>query len=50
MSEETTAIVPNPDSFILRVYEHDAARKGAAAFLAGVLVAAVTESLWPTER
>lgn len=43
-------IVPNPNSFLSRVSQHDAARKGAAAFVAGVLVAVVSEALWPQEQ
>lgn len=44
-------IVPtNPNSFFGRVTQHDAARKGAAAFVAGVLVAVVSEALWPAQE
>ena len=45
--ESENNILPNPNSFIGRVTQHDAARKGAAAFIAGVLVAVVSEALWP---
>jgi len=37
-------------TFLDRVKKNDAARKGAAAFLAGVLVATITEALWPPEQ
>ena len=39
--------VPSP-SFFSRLISNDAARKGFAAALAGVLVAAVSEVLWPS--
>ena len=35
MIDQNTSIVPNPNSFLGRVSQHDAARKGAAAFVAG---------------
>ena len=36
-------------SFFSRVLNADATRKGAAGAVAGLLVAVVTESLWPTK-
>jgi len=37
-------------SFFTRVLGNDTLRKGVAGALAGVLVAVVSETLWPTER
>lgn len=37
------------ETFVSRVIKNDALKKGAAAGLAGLLVAVVTEALWPTE-
>ncbi len=39
----------NPDgpTYIERVVQHDSTRKGAAAAVAGILIAAVSEALWP---
>lgn len=36
-------------SFFSRVISNDAARKGLAAAVAGVIVAAISETLWPSE-
>ncbi len=36
-----------PPSFFRRVAGNDSARKGFAAAIAGVLVAAISEVLWP---
>lgn len=36
-------------SFFSRVLSNDAARKGLAAAVAGVIVAVVTEVVWPAE-
>ena len=47
MSENTDNTHPAVP-FILRVLNNDATKKGAAAALAGVLVAAVSEALWPS--
>lgn len=41
--------LPKP-TFLSRITGHDAARKGAAAFAAGVLIAVVSEALWPTQE
>lgn len=35
--------------YFSRLVSHDAARKGVAAALAGVLVAAISEALWPSK-
>ena len=37
-------------SFFSRLFTNDAARKGVAGAVAGILVAVVSEVLWPTER
>jgi hypothetical protein len=40
----------NPDSpsFFSRIFQNDAARKGLAGAIAGILVAVVTEVVWPS--
>ncbi len=38
------------ESFFSRVFSNDAARKGLAGAVAGVLVACVMEVAWPTEK
>jgi len=43
------SIDPSP-SFFTRLISNDAARKGLAGAVAGVLVAAISEVLWPSER
>ena len=43
-TENPTPAVP----YVIRVLQSDATKKGAAAAIAGVLVAAVTEALWPS--
>ena len=43
------SIDPSP-SFFSRLISNDAARKGLAGAVAGVLVAAISEVLWPSER
>jgi hypothetical protein len=35
-------------SFFARILGHDATRKGAAAAIAGVVVAVVSEVIWPS--
>jgi hypothetical protein len=37
-------------SFVSRVVVHDAVRKGVAGALAGILVAVISESLWPNSK
>ena len=39
--------IPAP-SFFSRIFANDAARKGLAGAIAGVLVAVVTEVVWPS--
>ena len=41
--------VPSSPSFLTRLISNDAARKGLAAAVAGVIVAAISETLWPSE-
>ena len=51
MSTESAAVSSNTvpaAPYVVRVLSADSTKKGAAAALAGVLVAAVTEALWPT--
>lgn len=43
-TENATSAVP----YVIRVLHSDATKKGAAAALAGVLVAAITEAIWPS--
>jgi hypothetical protein len=45
MSEINT---PNDPSFLTRLWNSDAAKKGIATAVAGVLIAAVTELVWPS--
>lgn len=40
---------PTP-SWFSRILSNDAARKGLAGALAGVLVAAISETLWPSSE
>ncbi|MDC0749995.1 hypothetical protein [Polyangium mundeleinium] len=35
-------------SFIKRVLDNDSTKKGAAALVAGVVLAVVTEAIWPS--
>lgn len=35
--------------FVIRVLNADSTKKGAAAAIAGLLVAVVSEALWPSE-
>jgi hypothetical protein len=44
-TENANSAVP----YVLRVLHNDATKKGAAAAIAGVLVAVVTEALWPSK-
>jgi hypothetical protein len=43
----TINVPPFVPSFFSRVLSNDSARKGIAAAVAGVLVAVVTEAVWP---
>ncbi|MGK4008387.1 hypothetical protein WMF31_37595 [Sorangium sp. So ce1036] len=44
-NENTTSAV---SSYVLRVFANESVKKGAAAAVAGLLVAAVSEALWPS--
>ena len=35
-------------SFVTRIMDNDSARKGIAAAAAGIIIAAVSEALWPS--
>ena len=35
-------------SFVSRIFQNDAAQKGVAGAVAGLLVAVVSEALWPS--
>lgn len=48
MSNSSQTNTNNNESFFGRVLENDALRKGIAGAIAGVLVAAVSEALWPS--
>jgi hypothetical protein len=40
--------IPNDSpNFFSRIFQNDAARKGVAGAVAGILVAVVSEVLWP---
>lgn len=39
----------NNISFFSRVFENDALKKGVAAAAAGVLIAVVSEAIWPSD-
>lgn len=43
-------MIPASTSYVSRVINSDATKKGAAAAIAGVLIAVVTEALWPTNQ
>jgi hypothetical protein len=38
----------SPAPFVLRVLSADSTKKGAAAAIAGLLVAVITEAIWPS--
>jgi hypothetical protein len=40
---------PAGDSFMTRVMNADSTKKGAAAAIAGILVAVISEAIWPSE-
>lgn len=46
---KTQQIINPPPTFWDRVLSSDAARKGIAGAVAGVLVAVVSEVIWPSE-
>jgi hypothetical protein len=43
-TENTSSAVP----YVIRVFTNEAVKKGAAAAVAGLLVAAVSEAIWPS--
>ncbi len=45
-----TSIEPTKNTYLERVIGNDAAMKGAAAMLAGVLVAVISQALWPSQQ
>ena len=51
MSIEATNTNATTDAstFIGRVLTHDSTKKGVAAIVAGLLVAAVSETIWPSK-
>lgn len=51
MKDNVTLASPDPSqpSYISRVVNNDAAKKGLAAAAAGVLVALVQEAIWPSK-
>jgi|HubBroStandDraft_6_1064221.scaffolds.fasta_scaffold125734_1 hypothetical protein len=46
LQEVLTMTNPASPSFFSRVFSNDAAKKGIAGAIAGMLVAAVSEALW----
>lgn len=48
MSNDYQGTTNNNESFFSRVVANEALRKGIAGAIAGVLVAAVSEALWPS--
>lgn len=52
MPTTSTSAPQNPSAavpYVLRVLTADATKKGAAAAVAGLLVAAISEAIWPSE-
>ena len=45
---DTNPISDNTDSFFSRVLSNESAQKGLAAAGAGVLIAVITEVIWPS--
>ncbi|HTN92585.1 MAG TPA: hypothetical protein VL242_53320 [Sorangium sp.] len=43
-TNNTSSAVP----YVLRVFTNESVKKGAAAAVAGLLVAAVSEAIWPS--
>lgn len=48
MSETTENATSAVSSYVIRVFTNEAVKKGAAAAVAGLLVAAVSEAIWPS--
>lgn len=38
------------DSYLSRVFDNDALKKGLSAAAAGVLIAVITEAVWPGDQ
>lgn len=49
MSEQTQNNGSDQKSYFVRVFTSDTAKKGAATALAGLVVAAITEAIFPSE-
>ena len=47
-STSSTPAPSNAGSYVIRVLTADATKKGAAAAVAGLLVAAISEAIWPS--
>ena len=45
---DTNPISNNDDSFFVRVLSNESAKKGIAAAGAGVLIAIISEAIWPS--
>lgn len=50
MKENNTKLVVDSVSYFDRVLKHEALKKGAAAAIAGLLFAAASEALFPTNE
>jgi hypothetical protein len=51
MPTTSTSVPSNPSDaapYVIRVLTADATKKGAAAAVAGLLVAAISEAIWPS--
>ena len=48
MNTSKTDTQPITPSFFSRVANHDSAKKGLAAAGAGILIALISEAIWPT--
>ena len=49
MNNDASITDNNKNSFFSRVFDNDALKKGVAAAAAGVLIAIVSEVIWPSE-
>lgn len=49
MSDASKLPVPAASSFVDRVINSDTAKKGLAGAAAAILVAVITEAIWPSE-
>lgn len=48
-SASPTESTPASTPYLVRVFSNDSLKKGVAAALAGLLVAGITEAIWPSE-